>query len=178
VPSRLVAVVQVAERAALAEAREAAAPARRAVRQVEQLRPARPVLQLRARSAAVSGVPNGPAQIGGPNNAVNDPSGVLNADKNPTSPGTVGVAPSRPTVPQGATPRDNGTVNEPSVGTNSLGTASPSGGTSGNVARRDNGTLAPGPGKPTVTQEQDSDAKINEENRRLNRAMNNICRGC
>jgi hypothetical protein len=56
--------------------------------------------------------------------------------------------------------------------------ASPSGGTSGNVARRDNGTLAPGPGKPTVTQEQDSDAKINEENRRLNRAMNNICRGC
>jgi hypothetical protein len=131
-----------------------------------------------AGTAAVSGVPNGPAQIGGPNNAVNDPSGVLNAGKNPTSPGTVGVAPSRPTVPQGATPRDNGTVNEPSVGTNSLGTASPSGGTSGNVARRDNGTLAPGPGKPTVTQEQDSDAKINEENRRLNRAMNNICRGC
>jgi hypothetical protein len=104
-----------------------------------------------AGSAAVSGVPNGPAQIGGPNNAVDDPSGVLNAGKNPTSPGTVGVAPSRPTVPQGATPRDNGTVNEPSVGTNSLGTASPSGGTSGNVARRDNGTLAPGPGKPTVT---------------------------
>ena len=43
---------------------------------------------------------------------------------------------------------------------------------------RDQMDLGPGPGKLTVTQEQDSDAKINEENRRLNRAMNNICRGC
>ena len=133
-----------------------------------------------AGSAAVSGVPNGPAQIGGPNNAVNDPSGVLNADKNPASPGTVGLAPSiaRPTNPRETATRDNGTANEPPSGTNSLGTASPSGRASGISRRRDNGTLAPGPGKPTVTQEQDSDAQINEENRRLNRAMNNICRGC
>jgi hypothetical protein len=47
-----------------------------------------------------------------------------------------------------------------------------------NSGRRDNGPLAQGPNKPTVTQEPDTDAKIDEENRRPNRATNNICRGC
>ncbi len=45
-------------------------------------------------------------------------------------------------------------------------------------AMRANGTTMPGPGKPTVTQEQNSDSKIDEENRKLDRTVSSICKGC
>jgi hypothetical protein len=78
-------------------------------------------------SPAVSGALSGPAQTGGLNSSVNDPSGgVLNANKAP-SPGTIGLAPSRPVDPS-ANP--DGTVREPPPGTNSLGAAGTSGGVS------------------------------------------------
>ena len=134
-----------------------------------------------AGNAAVSGVPNGPAQSGGLNNSGNDPSGTLNASKAPTAPGTADFAPStaRPDIPPAVTPPNvNGTVNEPSPGTNSLGTAQSAGRPSGNGAVRDNGTTMPGPNKPTATKEQGSDATIDAENRKLDKTVNNICRGC
>jgi hypothetical protein len=129
-----------------------------------------------AGTAATSGVPNGPAQAGGTNNSGNDPSGSLNANRAPTAPGTVGLAPSQRDVTPGA--NVNGTANEPSPGTNAAGTAGASGGTAANAARRNNGTTAPGQAKPTVTNQQDSDAKIDQENQKVNKTVNNICRGC
>jgi hypothetical protein len=36
----------------------------------------------------------------------------------------------------------------------------------------------PGSGGATTTHEQDSDAKINEENKKLDRTVKSICRGC
>jgi len=124
-----------------------------------------------AGSTAISGVPSGPAQSGGLNNSGNDPSGVLNANKTQTPPGTVGLAPSNTgpaaTGRTDALPRaSRGTVNEPAAGTNSLGTAQPSDGATTGAAG------------PTVTKEQDSDAKIDQENQKLDRTVNNICKGC
>ena len=45
-------------------------------------------------------------------------------------------------------------------------------------ALRANGTRMPGPNAPTRTSSQDGDDKINTENRRLDNAVKNICRGC
>jgi hypothetical protein len=36
----------------------------------------------------------------------------------------------------------------------------------------------PGRGGPTTTKEQSSDGMIDAENRKLNHALNSICRGC
>jgi hypothetical protein len=44
-------------------------------------------------------------------------------------------------------------------------------------ALRSNGTTMPGPATATTTHEQDSDAKIDAENLKLDRIMK-ICRGC
>lgn len=128
-------------------------------------------------TAATSGVPSGPANPAGLNNSGNDPSGALNADKSPNPPGTVGLAPSTapPQVPQGGGTGDRDATGNAPAGTNALGTAQSSG---GSAALRQNGTTMPGPNKPTRTQDQDSDRKIDEENQKLDRAVNNICRGC
>jgi hypothetical protein len=48
----------------------------------------------------------------------------------------------------------------------------------GSDALRANGTRMPGPNAPTRTSSQDSDAKVNAENRRLDNAVKSICRGC
>jgi hypothetical protein len=62
-------------------------------------------------------------------------------------------------------------------GTNSAGPAQATGiGGGGTV--RSNGTRMPGATGPTTTQEQDSDAQINAENRRLDRTVKSICKGC
>lgn len=45
-------------------------------------------------------------------------------------------------------------------------------------ALRANGTRMPGPNAATRTSSQDSDARINTENRRLDNAVKSICRGC
>lgn len=109
-----------------------------------------------AGTLGTSGVPSGPANVGGLNNTSTVPNG-----------GTVGMA--RSNLQSGGVRGDqSGTVNETPPGTNGLGTAESSGGTA----------AAPGVATSTVTSEQDSDAKIDEENRRLDRTVMNICRGC
>jgi hypothetical protein len=70
-------------------------------------------------------------------------------------------------------------VNEPAPGTNAAGTAAGSGSPATNGAlRATNGTTMSGAGKPTATKEEDSDAKIDEENRKTTRALSSICKGC
>lgn len=58
------------------------------------------------------------------------------------------------------------------------GAAASTGSPSTDSALRGNGTTMPGPDRPTVTKEQDSDAKIDEENRKLDRTVSSICKGC
>ncbi|HVX78321.1 MAG TPA: hypothetical protein VHB49_19490 [Bradyrhizobium sp.] len=58
------------------------------------------------------------------------------------------------------------------------GAAASTGSPSTDSALRGNGTTMPGPDRPTVTKEQDSDAKIDEENRKLDRTVSGICKGC
>jgi hypothetical protein len=43
---------------------------------------------------------------------------------------------------------------------------------------RENGDNNAGPNKATVTEEQDSDANIDAESRKLDRAVSLICKGC
>jgi hypothetical protein len=122
----------------------------------------------------VNGIPAGPANAAGLNNAGNNPSG----SSLPSTPntGTVGMGNPSVSVPRGPSPTGlGGTANEPAPGTNAAGTAEGSGG-----ALRDNGRTMPGPNRPTATrdQERDSDAKIDEENRKTDRAVSNICKGC
>ena len=47
----------------------------------------------------------------------------------------------------------------------------------GGSALRSNGTTMPGPATATTTNERESDAKIDAENRKLDRVLK-ICRGC
>jgi hypothetical protein len=117
-------------------------------------------------------VPPGPANAAGLNNAGNDPSGIGNTPKF-NSGTTTGLAnPSQGT-------QTNREVRNPTTappGTNSAGTAQSSGG--GNGALRSNGTRMPGPAGPTATKEQSSDAQIDAENRRLDKMVKSICKGC
>lgn len=113
-----------------------------------------------AGSLGTNGVPPGPANSAGLNNAGNDPSGVGNAPRF-NSGTTTGVAnPSQSN-------RDVQSSTVAPRGTNSAGTAQASG--QGGGGRRS---------APTRTSEQGTDAVINAENRRLNHALNSICRGC
>lgn len=125
-----------------------------------------------AGTLGTSGVPPGPANSAGLNNTGNDPSGSGNTPRfNPGS--TTGIA-----RPAPGTPSSGDTRNPTSPrGTNTLGTAKGSG-VGGGGSLRSNGTRMPGAGEPTVTSQQDSDNLINAENRKLNHALNSICRGC
>jgi hypothetical protein len=49
---------------------------------------------------------------------------------------------------------------------------------SANEALRANGTRMPGPARPTVTHTQSTDTQIEAENRKLERKVRSICRGC
>jgi hypothetical protein len=136
-----------------------------------------------AGSSAVSGVPNGPGNAAGLNNSINDPSGAGNSDKLPTTPtpqqGTVGLA--NP-APSPRSPATSSQSQERARGnrTNPEEAAVP--GTSGSPAAdsalRSNGTTMPGPARQTATKDRDSDAAIDEENRRLDRTVGSICKGC
>jgi hypothetical protein len=133
------------------------------------------------RDTAINGIPNGPANIGGLTNSGNDPSGAGNPAKSPGIPGS--VEPANPStapraVPNNASPQQmGGTVNTSPPGTNTTGAASSSG-LPNSGSRRVNGTTMPGPSRPTVTKNQNSDAKIEDENRKLDRVVRSICRGC
>jgi hypothetical protein len=56
-------------------------------------------------------------------------------------------------------------------GTNSLGTANASGGAGGGGGGRPTG-------KRTTTSEGDTDATISNENKKIDREIGSICRGC
>jgi hypothetical protein len=127
-----------------------------------------------AGTSGVSGVPNGPATVGGVNNAGNDPSGIENSSKVPSPPGvTTGMAPARQSDSRAAGVGSKRGDVDAAPGTTSAGTAQASG---GNL--RQNGTRMPGLNGPTTTRDQDSDQKIDEENRKLDRMVKSICKGC
>ena len=115
-----------------------------------------------AGSLGVNGMPKGPANAAGLNNSGNDPSGFGNATR--PNQGTTGLA--NPSVGS----RRN-SMNPPR-GTNSSGTANASGGmsTGGGGGRPT--------GKPTTTNEGATDATVNAENKKVDRAVRSICKGC
>ncbi|MCK1616417.1 hypothetical protein IVA96_07045 [Bradyrhizobium sp. 159] len=91
----------------------------------------------------------------------------------PGSPGTSGNA------AVDSTGQQTGTGNRPSTGpapgTNAAGTAAPSGSPGANAQ---NTAPAGGIGRPTTTNEQDSDAKIDRENEKADKTMGKICKNC
>ena len=119
-----------------------------------------------AGTLGTNGVPPGPANAAGQNNAGNDPSGSGNAPRFDSGTTTGLANPAPATRPNGNSP-----------GTNSAGTAEASG-IGGGGTLRSNGTRMPGANGATTTKEQGSDAVIDAENRKLNHALNSICRGC
>jgi hypothetical protein len=124
-----------------------------------------------AGTAGFSGVPSGPANAGGLNNSVNDPSGVGNAVKVPTAPGTnaAGTANS-----SGATSAGSALSGSGSTGSGTVGAAS-SGGAANNRAGtgggRIDGVTNPGPEIP-------GDAAIKAENAKVDAKVKSICKGC
>lgn len=120
-----------------------------------------------AGTSAVSGTPSGPGNPAGLNNSGNDPSGAGNASKvaSPSGNNGLGVTNSQ------TSGRNNG---QP-VGTNAAGAA-----TSTGTVGMAQGSAAPGGGSrgPTKVADPNGDAQIDAENRKLDRAMKNICRGC
>jgi hypothetical protein len=124
-----------------------------------------------AGSLGTNGVPPGPANSAGLNNSGNDPSGSGNTPRF-NSGTTTGLA-----NPAPATPSNGDVRNSPTTppGINSAGTAAASGGGGG---LRSNGTRMPGPDAPTAKADQDSDAKIDAENQKLDRTVKSICKGC
>lgn len=129
-----------------------------------------------------NGIPNRAAGTGVLSNTADFPNGVSPA-QTPNNTGTVGVATpqtARPVpVPRGPSPKGlGGVADEPAPGTISTGTAATSGSPSADNALRTNGTTMPGPNKPTVTQEQGSESKIDQQNQKADQAVSNICRGC
>jgi hypothetical protein len=93
-------------------------------------------------------VPSGPANAGGLNNSVNDPSGTGNSGK---------------------------VVSEPPPGTNSLGTANTSG---SSVTTGSAGSRAAGGGTAATGPQTKGDIAIEEENKVIDRKLRSICRGC
>jgi PPE-repeat protein len=116
-----------------------------------------------AGSQAVSGAPSGPANLGGNNNSINDPSGAGNATKVPGAPGTNSV----------------GTANStgaPSGGNSSTGTVSQTTGSAlnrsgGQSGGRIDGTVTRGPDIP-------GDAAIRAEDQVVDKKIKSICKGC
>jgi hypothetical protein len=76
----------------------------------------------------------------------------------------------RPGVTQGAGQSNQSSTNAQTPGTNSVGTATSSGAQSS--------APAGGIGRPATTNEQDSDAKIDQENNKADRTVGKICKNC
>jgi hypothetical protein len=117
-------------------------------------------LRLRDGSAAISGVPSGPANAGGLNNSGNDPSGAGNSAKVPTAPGTntLGTASSSGSTSGGTTgSTTTGMANSRAAGV----------GTGGRI----DGTVTPGPSMP-------GDAEIRAEDPKVDAKIKSICKGC
>jgi hypothetical protein len=94
--------------------------------------------------------------------------------------GSTAPALSKTSVPRGTAPAGAGTVNEPAPGTTSSGTAAAAGSPRTDSAMQTTGAATSGPngGNTVLKKEQDSDAKIDAENRKLDRTVSSICKGC
>jgi hypothetical protein len=104
-----------------------------------------------AGTAGVSGVPSGPANVGGLNNSGNDPSGAGNSSK----------------------------LASPPSGTNSAGTANSSGSPATTGSSTTTGSARSAPGGTAATGPQDKgDVAIDKEDQAINRKLKTICRGC
>jgi hypothetical protein len=125
-----------------------------------------------AGSLGVNGMPRGPANAAGPTNSGNDPSGVGNAPN--FNQGTT----TRLANPSANSPQQNQRNGDQGNSTNSRGTSSAGTAQGGGGTLRSNGTRMPGPNTATTTKEGDSDAKIDAENRRFDRMVKGICKGC
>ena len=125
----------------------------------------------------MNGVPNGPANVGGLNNSGNDPSGTGNSAKLPDVPtnNTVGPANSGRASSNNSSPRDAGAANP---GNTTTGLARSNDAPTGGGNTRQNGTRMPGNGQPSKTTEQSSDAQIDAENRKVEKMVKSICKGC
>jgi hypothetical protein len=87
-----------------------------------------------------------------------------------------GVANGTPSPQSG---RNQGAVNGNSTnaatpGTNAAGTAA----SSGTPAANTQGAAAGGIGRPTTTDQHDSDAKIDQENSKVDQTVKKICKNC
>gem|GEM_PF-6410415 len=78
-------------------------------------------------------------------------------------------------LPNQQTGNGNGLSTGSAPGTNTAGTAAPSGSPGANAQ---NTAPAGGIGKPTTTNEQDSDAKIDRENNKADKTVGKICKNC
>lgn len=106
-----------------------------------------------AGTAGISGVPSGPANAGGLNNSLNDPSGAGNSAKVPEAPGTNRL----------------GTAN--STGSTAGANSSITTGTAPTRRGRIDGTVTQGPSMP-------GDVEIKNENARVDAKIKSICKGC
>jgi hypothetical protein len=111
----------------------------------------------------VSGVPAGPGNAAGLNNAGNDPSGAGNSSKSPNAPGTNSLGTANASgAPQG------GVVNG---GHGSIGTTT---GTGAGAGGRIDGTVQNGPamnGDNAIREEDAVDSKVDKK-------IKSICKGC
>jgi hypothetical protein len=99
-------------------------------------------------------VPIGPGSAGGTNNSVNDPSGAGNAAKAPQTPGTNAAGTANSTgSPGGTTPARAGSTSTRAAG----------------------GTAVTGPNTKAATK---TEAAVDAENRKLDRMIKGLCRGC
>ncbi len=78
-------------------------------------------------------------------------------------------------LPSQQTGTGNGLSTGSTPGTNTAGTAAPSGSSGANAQ---NTAPAGGIGRPTTTNEQDSDAKIDQENNKADKTVGKICKNC
>ena len=111
-----------------------------------------------AGTQGVNGVPSGPANAGGINSSVEDPSGAGNSAKVPTAPATNSLGTANSTGAREAATNGNTTG---MAGNRSL---------SGNSGRID-GTATPGPSMP-------GDAEIRAEDPKVDAKIKSICKGC
>ena len=120
-----------------------------------------------AGTAGVSGVPSGPANAGGLNNSVNDPSGGGNSAKLPTAPGinTVGRQIHREHLPKRARPPIQLRLDPSS-----------SGGTTQVGAKGK--TASTGVAGSTTGAAAKINAVLDAENKKLDKKIKSICRGC
>ena len=109
----------------------------------------------------ISGIPRGPANAGGMNNAAVDPSGIGNATKLATLPQSRIAAPTQPGGSRNPAAPPSMNVDQQSLPEAPVGHRQP---------RADQ--------VPSEKSLMDPNNPVNQESAALDRMINNICRGC